>query len=129
MRRPVRSVCLAPLLRSILVASLFRSALVTRQVLPMRPGGAVRARCGVGAAGGLVHSIAMTATVAAMAAAAVGCGDRHPDQLFDVAQKAAFLAVAERDSDAVGTRACGAPDAVHIAFRDVGQVVVEHVAD
>ena len=37
--------------------------------------------------------------------------------------------VAERDRDAVGAGARGAADAVHVALRDVRQVVVDDVAD
>ena len=63
------------------------------------------------------------------AGAPVGRGDRHPDQPLDVAQEGAFLVIAERDRHAVGAGARGAADAVDVAFRDVRQIVVEHVAD
>ena len=36
---------------------------------------------------------------------------------------------AQRDGDAVGAGARGAADAVHVAFRNVGQVEVDDVAD
>ena len=50
--------------------------------------------------------------------ALAGGGDRHPDQLLDVAQEGTLLAIAERDGDAVGAGARGAADAVHVALRD-----------
>src|SRR5207245_2782592 len=61
--------------------------------------------------------------------APVGRRDRHANQLLDVAQERPLLAVAERDRDARGAGARGAADAVHVAFRDVGQIVIDHVAD
>src|SRR5665647_1620507 len=63
------------------------------------------------------------------AGAPVGGGDRHPDQPFDIAQEGAFLVIAERDRHAIGAGARGAADAVDVAFRDVRQIVIEHVAD
>src|SRR5947207_1813106 len=61
--------------------------------------------------------------------ALAGGGDRHPDQLLDVAQERQLVVRAQRDGDAVGAGARGAADAVHVAFRDVGQVEVDDVAD
>ena len=63
------------------------------------------------------------------AARPAGRGDRHPDQLLDVAQERQLVMRAERDRDAVGAGARGAADAVHVAFRDVGQIEVDDVAD
>ena len=60
---------------------------------------------------------------------AAGGGNRHPDQLLDVAQERQLVVRAERDRDAVGAGARGAADAVHVAFRDVRQVEVDDVAD
>ena len=51
------------------------------------------------------------------------------DQLLDVAQERHFLVVAERDRDALRAGARGAADAVHVALRNVRQVVVDDVAD
>src|SRR5581483_517884 len=62
-------------------------------------------------------------------AAPVGLRDRRADQPFDVAQIGGFLMVAERNGDAVGAGTRGAADAVHIALRDVRQVVIDHMAD
>ena len=62
-------------------------------------------------------------------AAAVGRRDRHADQLLDVAQKRPLLGLAERDRHPVGAGAGGAADAMHVALRNVRQVVVDHVAD
>src|SRR5262245_54781062 len=62
-------------------------------------------------------------------AAPVARRNRHPDQLLDVAQVGALLGVAERDRDAAGAGARGAADAVHVAFGNVRQVVVDDVAD
>src|SRR5215510_1278826 len=61
--------------------------------------------------------------------AAVGRRDRHPDQSFDVAQESGFLGIAKRDRNPVGAGAGGAADAVHVAFRNVRQVVIDDVAD
>src|SRR5262249_22065242 len=55
--------------------------------------------------------------------------DRHADQAFDVAGISPLLVIAKRNRDAVGTRACGTANAVNVALRNVGQVVVDHVAD
>src|SRR5262249_8862017 len=62
-------------------------------------------------------------------ATAVGRRDRHADQPFDVAQKSLLFGIAEGDRDTIGAGACGAADAVHITLRDVGQVVIDHMAD
>ena len=95
---------------------------------------------------GLLRSVAMLAMLAAPVAVGVTVGalrlrlrplravlvggrDRHADQLLDVAQERPLLAVAERDRDAVGAGARGAADAMHVALRDVRQVVVDDVAD
>src|SRR2546423_13658307 len=51
------------------------------------------------------------------------------DQLLDVAQERPFFIVAKRDRDAFGPGARGAADAMHIAFRNVRQVVIDDVAD
>src|ERR1044072_1002922 len=58
-------------------------------------------------------------------------GDRKLDldQLLDVAQERHLLVVAERDGDAVRAGARGAANAVHVALRNVRQVVVDDVAD
>jgi len=63
------------------------------------------------------------------ACAAVGRRDRHADQPLDVAQIGAFLVIAERDRYAIGAGACRAADAMDVGFRDVRQIVIEHVAD
>src|SRR6476646_5283194 len=63
------------------------------------------------------------------AAAPVARGDRHPDQSLDVAQEHRLLVIAERNRDALGAGARGAADAVDVGFRNVRQVVIEHVAD
>ena len=60
--------------------------------------------------------------------APVGGRDGDPDQPLDVAQERRLIARAERDGDAIGPGARGAADAMHIAFRDIGQVVVDDVA-
>src|SRR5204863_2874683 len=57
--------------------------------------------------------------------ALAGGGDRHPDQLLDIAQERQLIVRAQRDGDAVGSGARGAADAVHVAFRDVGQIEVD----
>src|SRR3974390_22923 len=59
----------------------------------------------------------------------VGRRDAHPDQTLDIAQISALLVIAERDRGAFGARARRAPDAVHVAFRHVRQIVVDHMAD
>src|SRR5205085_10299642 len=58
-------------------------------------------------------------------------GDRNgqSDQLFDSAQESHLFVVAERDRDAFGAGPRGAADAMHVAFRDVRQVVIDDVAD
>ncbi len=56
-------------------------------------------------------------------------GNRDADELLDVAQKSFLFTVAERDRNAVGSRARGAADAMHISFGDVRHVVVHDVAD
>ena len=48
-------------------------------------------------------------------------------QLFDTCQVLLLLRGAEADGSAVRTGAGGAPDAVHIGLRHLGQVVVEHM--
>src|SRR4029079_9757568 len=58
-----------------------------------------------------------------------GRGDGHPDQLLDVAQERQLVMRAERNGDAFGAGPCGATDAVHVAFRDVGQIEVDDVTD
>ena len=50
-------------------------------------------------------------------------------QLLDVLQERLLLAVAIGDGDPVGTGARGPPDAVDILFGDVGQIVIDDVAD
>ena len=65
----------------------------------------------------------------ALAGAAVGGRDCHPDQPLDVAQERRFLVIAERDRYALGAGARGAADAVDVAFRNVRQIVIDHVAD
>src|SRR3954454_2859526 len=59
-------------------------------------------------------------------AAPIGSRDRDTDQLLDIAQERPLLGVAERDRDAGGAGASGAADAMHVAFRNVRQVVVDH---
>lgn len=49
-------------------------------------------------------------------------------ELLDVAQKGPLLAVTERDGDAGRSGACRAANAMHIGFRDVRQINVDHVA-
>jgi hypothetical protein len=46
-------------------------------------------------------------------------GDRLPDQTLDLTQLVALVRIAQRNSHACGTGACGAPDAVHIALRHI----------
>src|SRR5882672_10034473 len=65
----------------------------------------------------------------ASATAAVGRRDGHADQPFDIAQERRLLVIAERDRHALGAGARGAADAVDVGFRNVRQIVVEHVAD
>src|SRR5215208_2088191 len=55
--------------------------------------------------------------------------NRNPDQPFDVAQEWCLLARAEGDGNAVGAGTRSAADAMHIALRDIGQIIVDHVAD
>src|SRR5262249_48063067 len=62
-------------------------------------------------------------------ATAVGRWDCHANELLDVAQIDPFLRIAKRDRDPIGAGARGAADAVHVAFRDVRQVVIDHMAD
>ena len=61
--------------------------------------------------------------------ALAGGGDRHPDQLLDIAQERQLVVRAQRDRDAIGAGARGAADAVHVAFRHVRQVEVDDVGD
>src|SRR3974390_2329841 len=58
----------------------------------------------------------------------VGCRAAHPDQTLDIAQIGALLVIAERDRSPVRTRTGGAADAMHVALRDVGQIVVDDMA-
>src|SRR3954447_13756964 len=62
-------------------------------------------------------------------AATIGGRDRDADQLLDVAQERPLLGVAERDRDAGGAGASRAADAVHVALRNIRQVVIDDVAD
>src|SRR5262245_44348429 len=55
--------------------------------------------------------------------------DRNPNQLLDIAQQRALLAVTERDRDPIGAGARGAADAVHVAFGHVREVVIHDMAD
>src|SRR3989338_4860239 len=48
---------------------------------------------------------------------------------FDIAQLAAVFGGRERNRDALGAGAAGAADAMHVIFRYLWQVVVDHVAD
>ena len=65
----------------------------------------------------------------ASVAAAVGGGDRLPRQPLDVAQQGTLLAPAQRDGYALGAGARGAADAMHVALRHVGEIVVDDVTD
>src|SRR5437588_8632440 len=51
------------------------------------------------------------------------------DQLLDVAQERPLFIVAKRDRGAVGSGARSAADAVHVALRNIRQVVIDDVAD
>src|SRR6185437_9606763 len=62
-----------------------------------------------------------------LSGAAVGGGDRHADQPFDIAQERRFLVIAERDRHAGRAGARGAADAVDVGFGDVRQIVIEYV--
>src|SRR6478752_9794964 len=71
---------------------------------------------------------------ARIAAAGVGAAiltrQRHFDQPLDVAEIAELLAACDqRDRGALGTRARGAADAMHIGLRHVGQVEIDDVGD
>ena len=63
------------------------------------------------------------------AGALVDRRDGDADHALDIAQESCFLVIAERNCDAVGAGARGAADAVDIRFRNVRQVVVDHMAD
>ena len=52
-----------------------------------------------------------------LSGAAVGGGDRHADQPFDIAQERRFFVIAERNRHAGGAGARGAADAVDVRFR------------
>ena len=84
-----------------------------------------RLRRACGAVGALLGPFGGSAPITAT----VARRDRHPDQLLDVAQKGPLLGIAERDRDPVGAGAGGAADAVHVALRNVRQIVVDDVAD
>src|ERR1051325_7778110 len=60
--------------------------------------------------------------------AAVRCRNGDPDQLLDVAQISPLLVIAEGDRGAVRAGTRGAADPVHVALRNVRQIVVDHVA-
>src|SRR5215831_19819027 len=53
---------------------------------------------------------------------AAGARDRYADQLFDRPQIRHFVGTAVRDCCSRGTGARSAADAVHVAFRLVGQI-------
>ena len=55
--------------------------------------------------------------------------NRDADELLDVAQESFLLTIAERDGNAIGSRACGAADAMHIGFRDVRHIEIHDMAD
>src|SRR5437016_4413753 len=61
--------------------------------------------------------------------ALIGCRNRGTNQSLDIAQERHLVGVAEGYRDAGRARTRGAADAVHVAFRNVRQVVVDHVAD
>ena len=61
--------------------------------------------------------------------ALVGRRQRHANQPLDVTQIGAFLVIAERDREALGAGARGAADAVDVAFRHIGQVVIDDMRD
>ena len=54
--------------------------------------------------------------------------DLLPRQLFDAAQIGTFFLITEREGDAVIARTRGAPDAVDILLRDVGEVEIDDMA-
>ena len=56
---------------------------------------------------------------------------RHPvaQQSLDVSQERPLLTIAERDRASGGARTAGAPDAMHVALGDVGDLVVHHERD
>jgi len=51
------------------------------------------------------------------------------DCALDIAQERTLLLIAERKGDAIGACARGTSNAMDVAFGDVGQVVVDHMAD
>ena len=55
--------------------------------------------------------------------------DMLANQLLDAVEEALFLPVAERNGDAFGSGSSGAANAVDVALRLVGNVVVDDVAD
>lgn len=55
-------------------------------------------------------------------------GNPQADQLFDVAEVSSFLSIAEGISNPRSSCAGSAPDPVDIAFRLIGQVVVDDVS-
>ena len=55
--------------------------------------------------------------------------DHGADELFNVAQEGGLLRIAERDRHPGGAGARRAADAVHIAFRNIGHVIVDDMGD
>jgi hypothetical protein len=50
-----------------------------------------------------------------------------PCKLLDIAQQPAFLAIAERNRNPVGSGARRAPNAMHVRLRHIRQIVVDHM--
>ena len=55
--------------------------------------------------------------------------DRPADRLFDVAQKPAFLSIAEGDRSPSRPGPSGTADTVHIGFGNIRQIVIDDVRD
>jgi hypothetical protein len=53
----------------------------------------------------------------------------HADQPLDVAQVGRLLGVAERDCDTRRSGTRGTDDAMHVGFRNVWNIEIDHVAD
>src|SRR5262249_13165775 len=62
-------------------------------------------------------------------AGVVGRRNRQADQFFDVTQKRCLLGIAQRDGNALRAGPRRAAYAVHIGFRHVWKLEIDHVAD
>src|SRR5262249_43086751 len=59
----------------------------------------------------------------------IGRRNRHADQFLDITQERYLLGVAEGDGDTLRSGSRSAAYAVHISFRHIRKVEIDHVAD